>query len=68
MAFYISGIVYVSGAVGMEMIGAKYYEIYLETQQDAQDFGYVLLTTAEEILEMSGIALFIFSLLSLYRK
>ena len=40
--FILAGIVYVSGAVGMEMIGAKYYEIYLETQQDAKDFGYAL--------------------------
>ncbi len=61
--FIISGTIYVAGAVGMEMIGAKYYEIHLETQQDAKDFGYALLTTTEEFLEMSGIALFIFSLL-----
>ncbi|CAN5490638.1 hypothetical protein BH10ACI1_BH10ACI1_10350 [soil metagenome] len=61
--FIVSGIIYVSGAVGMEMVGASYYEIHLEGHQTAKDFGYVLLTTLEEFLEMAGIVLFIFSLL-----
>ena len=38
-------------------------ETFLETQQHVHNFGYVLLTTVEEFLEMTGIALFIFSLL-----
>lgn len=61
--FIISGFIYVAGAVGMEMVGAKYFEIYLESQAIVKDFGYAMLTTFEEFLEMTGIALFIFSLL-----
>lgn len=60
--FIISGAIYVSGAMGIEMVGASYYEVFLESNQSAKDYGYVLLTTLEEFMEMAGIALFIFSL------
>ncbi len=62
-SFIVSGFIFVAGAVGMEMVGARYYEIFLEPTKAPNDFGYVILTTVEEFLEMVGIAFFIFSML-----
>ena len=55
--FLLSGFVYVFGALGMEMIGSAYVSSH------GRDLTYGILATMEEILEMSGIALFIFSLI-----
>lgn len=55
--FFIAGCVYVSGAVGCEMLGGRYASIH-----GLDNLGYVLLVTAEEGLEMSGVILFIRSL------
>jgi hypothetical protein len=63
-SFVISGFIFVAGAVGMEMVGARYYEIFLEPVKAPNDFAYVVLTTVEEFLEMLGIALFVFSMLN----
>lgn len=48
---------YVGGAVGFEMLGGRYASIH-----GLDNLGYVLLVTAEEGLEMSGVILFIRSL------
>lgn len=55
--FLSSGVVYLAGALGMEMVSAYHWEEY------GKDLIYLVITSIEEILEMSGIALFIYSLL-----
>lgn len=57
-----SGILFVSGAVGLEMVGGSYYEINIDAT-GIPDMTYVLFTTAEEFFEMSGLVLFVFTLL-----
>lgn len=52
--FIIAGGVFVSGAIGMEMISASIADAY-----SVSDWRYTIFYTAEEILEMSGIVLFI---------
>lgn len=53
-----SGCLYLSGCIGMELIGGKYFVMY-----GADTLMYGLLTTIEEGLEMSGMATFIYTLL-----
>lgn len=55
--FFFAGFVYVSGAVGCEMLGGRYASTH-----GLDNLGYVLLVTAEEGLEMTGVILFIRSL------
>lgn len=57
--FIFSGVIYISGAMGMEFIGA-----YLWATQGGQaDLLYNFFATLEELLEMLGIALFIYAIL-----
>lgn len=65
--FVIAGIIYVGGAVGIEMIGAKYMEAHHHIAVNpnifgAERFNYALLTSLEESLEMIGILIFIYAL------
>jgi hypothetical protein len=53
----LSGMVYVGGALGMELLGGWYYQLYR-----GSGIGYAILVTVEETLEMSGLVLFIFAL------
>jgi len=55
--FVISGIVFVTGSLGMEMIGAGRHEAY-----GRSDWLYTVLTTIEESLEIIGISLFLYFL------
>ena len=55
--FVIAGAVYVGGAVGMEMVGSTYAAAY------GYDFMYGALATFEEVLEMSGMVLFLYGLM-----
>lgn len=57
--FMFSGAVYVSGALGMEMVGAKYFS----THHGVHDANYLAITTVEETLEMAGVIVFIYALL-----
>ena len=57
--FLISGAIYVGGAIGIEMIGGYHSEAYGEDTPL-----YSLITTIEESMEMLGIVLFIYALLS----
>ena len=57
--FIIAGTMYVGGAIGMEMIGGYHVEAYGRATPM-----YSLITTIEESLEMFGIAVFIYALLS----
>ncbi len=57
--FFIAGTIYVAGAIGTELVGGYYADYYTEN-----DMIYTLITTVEEVLEMLGIIVFIYSLLS----
>lgn len=59
-----AGILYVLGAVVVEMIGGNYLYLTNDLPTRVNDFRYVLITTVEESLEMFGIVLFIYTLLS----
>lgn len=56
--FVLSGVAFVSGAVGLELLGSNYHYI-----GNAGDPGYALLYTMEELLEMLGVAIFVYGLL-----
>lgn len=59
--FACSCLIYLSGAIGIEIISAK---IFISREESAKDLIYNLVTTAEESCEMLGIILFISVLLS----
>ena len=61
--FLISGFLYVGGALGMELIGGWYVSI-----NGKQNLMYAMMTTLEETLEMLGVAVFFYSLLSYIRS
>jgi hypothetical protein len=58
LLFIVSGLIFVIGAVGFEMLGGRYKDLYSEETNM-----YVVYFTIEEFLEMTGISLFIYSLL-----
>lgn len=58
--FLGAGIIYVAGAVGLEMIAAKLWW----SNHQFEGFSYALLAGCEEFLEMSGVIAFIYSFLS----
>ncbi len=60
--FALSGILYVGGALGGEMVGGWHI-----AANGSRNFAYVLISTAEEALEMAGIVLFTYALL-LYKE
>jgi hypothetical protein len=57
IAFVVAGAIYLFGVLGMEMIDSSYLEAHGKT------FTYKLMTIAEETFEMSGLILFVRSLL-----
>ena len=59
LGFLIAGTIFVSGALGMEMVDGYYASLYSQ-----ENIIYKLLTTIEEFLEMLGIVVFIYALLS----
>lgn len=61
--FFIAGGIYLSGTLGMELIGGYYADLYGEN-----NLTYALITHVEELLEMMGIVLFIYTLLSYMRS
>jgi hypothetical protein len=58
LLFIFSGVVYISGALGMELLSSDFLEIH--TRHTAR---YFATTTLEELLEMFGTTLFIYALL-----
>lgn len=54
----VSGLVFVSGALGMEMLGGIQFEA-----NDGRTLLYWFISTAEETLEMSGLVLFTYAVL-----
>lgn len=57
--FILAALAYVGGALIMEMITGRYTEVY-----GTKNLTYELMTVAEEFLEMSGVSIFIYALLS----
>ena len=57
--FILAGLIYVGGALGMEMVNGRYAELY-----GSQNFSYQMMTVTEEFLEMAGIVTFIYALMS----
>ncbi len=57
--FFVSGVTFVSGAIGFEMLGGRQAELYGIT-----NVRYAIYYTCEESLEMIAIALFIYTLLT----
>ena len=57
--FVFSGSVFVSGAIGFELLGGRHVELY-----GNNNFVTSVFYTCEEFLEMLGIAIFIYTLLS----
>lgn len=63
--FFISGATFVFGAVGLEMIGGYFFTEYDDVSD--RSLPYMVVMTLEESLEMTGVMLFILTLL-LYMK
>lgn len=65
--FFLAGAIFIGGALGMEMVSARYEFLY---QNDSQDYAmtYALITSVEEALEMSGVVIFIYALLVYLRS
>jgi hypothetical protein len=52
-----AGAIYVGGAIGVEMLGAGFY-----TDDGKRSIGYLLMTHLEEMMEMTGLVVFIYAL------
>ncbi|HEY9711329.1 MAG TPA: hypothetical protein V6D48_24180 [Oculatellaceae cyanobacterium] len=59
LLFSVAAILYVGGTIGMELVGGYYANFYSQ-----ENMTYALISTIEEGLEMLGIAVFIYALLS----
>ena len=59
LLFIIAGSVYISGVIGFEPIEGEFLELY-----GYNNVTYVALCTVEEIFEMTGVAIFIYTLMS----
>ena len=57
--FLVAGALYVGGALGMELLGGRHADLY-----GIYNMSYVMLVTGEEVLEMLGVIVFIYALLS----
>ena len=57
--FLLAGALYLGGAIGFEMIGGNYVASY-----GVRDLPYYLIATIEETLEMAGVIVFIWALLT----
>jgi len=57
--FLMAGAVFVGGALGMELLSGAYAELYTD-----ENFVTAILTSIEEFMEMIGIVIFIYALLS----
>ncbi|MBW4663463.1 MAG: hypothetical protein KME01_04560 [Chroococcus sp. CMT-3BRIN-NPC107] len=57
--FLTAGTVFVGGAIGMELLSGAYAELYTHN-----NFTSAILTSIEEFMEMIGIVIFIYALLS----
>lgn len=62
--FVISGGTFLSGAIGFELVAGW----YLTNHEETEDLVYSLLVAGEEVLEMSGLVLFIYALMDHLRN
>lgn len=64
----LAAVLFMGGAVGMEMIGGNYWAHagWAIDGSDEVDLTYALIITAEELLEMLGVIVFIYALLDYY--
>jgi hypothetical protein len=62
LLFIASGVVYVGGALGVESISAAFFEAY--RAGSISNLAFERLTDIEELLEMAGVLLFIYTLLT----
>lgn len=60
----IAGAIYVSGAVGMEIVSGLYLETHQAGLVNGENFTYKMLDTLEEFMEMLGVVLFFHANLS----
>lgn len=63
LLFSIAGVIYVGGAIGMELVSNHYDKLY-----GVKNLTYHMIVTVEETLEMAGIILFIHALLDYIRS
>ena len=56
--FFLSATLFVTGAIGLELLGGQVFS------QSGKNLTYHILYTCEELLEMLGVAVFIYALLS----
>ena len=61
--FVVAGAIFVSGALGVEMIGSAYASAH-----GRNDLVYALIASGEEVLEMIGLATFIYALTDYIRS
>ena len=59
----LAGLTYLGGALGMEMVAANY-----ESLHGAENFGYFMISSTEELMEMLGVAVFLYALLDYARS
>ena len=59
LLFIVAGTVYIGGALGMEMVGARYAYLY-----GREPMTYQMIAHVEDVLEMLGVVVFIYALLS----
>lgn len=64
LLFGAAGLAYLGGAIGIEMIGARYFE----ANHEQVDLAYRLFQTLEECLEFAGLIVLVYTLLDLIRK
>jgi len=67
--FLVAGALFVGGAIGMELIGGYYMSLFFGQSSTLSRFcniklNYQMITTVEELLEMLGIVVFIYALMS----
>jgi hypothetical protein len=55
----LAGLIFVGGAAGFEMIGGKWATLYGQ-----ENLAYALITTCEQSLQMAGILVFVYALMS----
>ncbi len=60
----LSALIYLAGALGVEMVGANYMFMMNNPPDIGSNFTYAIITTVEEFLEMTGIVVFIYCLLT----
>jgi hypothetical protein len=57
--FILAGFIYVSGALGMDMVNGRYADFH-----GSQNLTYQAMTVVEEFLEMTGIIIFVYAIMS----